>query len=340
MTTAVLTGAAGPLGRRVLAILASDADVGRVVAVDREAVEGPPPGVEAAAADLADADLKALFEGADTVIHLAAESTRRVLDAAGAVGAGRVVLLSSATVYGAWPGNPVPLTEDAPVRPNPGFDLAVRRAEDERLAAEHRDAHPGTTVAVLRPVPTVAEDACSALASLLNDAPEVRTEGEAEDPPAQYLHFDDLASAVATAARQGLDGPYNVAPDGWISREQVRALGRSGLRLPLPEPVAHRLAALRWRLGLRPVPPSFLPYLTHPWVVANDRLRAAGWTAGHTNEEAFVAGHRPGPFATMSPRRRQELLLGAAAVVLAGAVTSALLVARRLTRRRGASPPG
>jgi nucleoside-diphosphate-sugar epimerase len=339
VTTVVLTGAAGALGRRVLAILARDPEVRRVVAVDRTPIDQPAAGVDAVTVDLADADLKAVFEGAEAVVHLAADATRRVLDAAGAVGARHVVLLSSATVYGAWPTNPVPLTEDAPLRPNPGFDLAVRRAEDERLAAEHRDAHPGTTIAVLRPVPTVAEDGCSPLAALLNDAPSVLTEAGADDPPAQYLHFDDLASAVAMAVHRHLDGPYNVAPDGWISREQVRALRGSGLRLPLPEPVAHRLATLRWRLRLRPVPPAVLPYLTNPWVVANDRLRAAGWTARHTNEEAFVAGHQPGPFATMSPRRRQELLLGGAAVLLAGAVTGVVLLARRVTRRRRASPP-
>ena len=59
---------------------------------------------------------------------------RRVLDAAAAAGRAHVVVLSSATVYGAWPTNPVPLTEDAPLRPNPGCAFAVQKAEIERLA--------------------------------------------------------------------------------------------------------------------------------------------------------------------------------------------------------------
>lgn len=347
MTRVAVTGAAGPLGRRVLGALAAEPGVDGIVALDVEPVE-PVPGVRAVAADVADADLTALFDGADAVVHLAADGTRRVLDAAAAVGARRVVLLSSATVYGAWPGNPVPLTEDAAVRPNPGFAYAVRKAEDERLAAEFREQHPGTAVAVLRPVPTVAEDGCETIASLLNDAPEVRSSGDADDPPAQYLHFDDLASAVAVACREGLDGPYNVAPDGWISRDAVRELGGGARRLPIPERVAARLAVLRWRLQLRPVPPALLPYLTSPWVVANDRLRAAGWTASHSNEEAFVAGHRPGPLATLSPRRRQELMLGVAGGLVLGVVAAVAVVLRRAARKAAAvavavtvaGPPG
>ena len=68
--------------------------------------------------------------------------TRRVLEAAGAAGLGKVVLVSSAAVYGAWPNNPVPLTEDAPLRPNPGFPLGVHKAELERLLAEWALARP------------------------------------------------------------------------------------------------------------------------------------------------------------------------------------------------------
>ena len=62
-----------------------------------------------------------------------------------------LVVVSSAMVYGAWPNNPVPLTEDAPMRPNPGFDYATAKAETERLALEWRDGTPGARLAVLRP---------------------------------------------------------------------------------------------------------------------------------------------------------------------------------------------
>ena len=277
--------------------------------------------------------MKARVEGASTLVHLAGglEETRSVLDAAGAVGVRHIVLLSSATVYGAWPGNPVPLTEDATVRPNPELDFAVRAAERERLAAEWKLDHPGTSVVLMRPAVPVAEEAHGWLAEGLLAAATIRVDG-VDDPPVQYVHLDDLADAVVLAAGHSLDGPLNVAPDGWISGEQLRALA-GGPRLRLSERAVRRVMRLRSKLGGSAAHPGLTPYTTHPWVVANDRLRAAGWAAQWSNEEAFVAGHEPAPWATISPQRRQELALGALVAGLVGAAAGAVAVVRRRHRR-------
>jgi peptidoglycan/xylan/chitin deacetylase (PgdA/CDA1 family) len=153
------------------------------------------------------------------------------------------------------------------------------------------------------------------------------------DPPSQFLHLDDLAAAVDIARRQRLDGPVNVAPDGWLEAADRRALAPAP-RLRVPERVAVKVATWRWRLGLAPTPPGLLPYARHAWVVANDRLRAAGWAPAYSNEEAFVAGHAAGPLATMSPRRRQELALGIAGTSLVGAAATATVLLRRRARRQ------
>ena len=279
--------------------------------------------------DLAAVDLKPLFEGADVGRppgpgHRPRDAgrpaalgdgalARRVLDAASAVGAEHVVLLSSAIVYGAWANNPVPLTEDAPLRPNPGVTVASEKAELERMAAEWRDAHPAATVALLRPTVTVSADGNGWLARALARSGAVPVTDD--EPPAQFLDVDDLATAVDLARRARLDGPRNVAPDGWISGDTVRSLAGGAPRVRLPERVALRLAGLGWRWRLAPTPPALLPFTVHPWVIANDRLKAEGWEPASSNEEAYVGAHRAGPWATLSPRRRQELALGAAAPV-------------------------
>ncbi len=342
----VVTGAAGALGRRVGARLADDPAVGRVVELDRRTAadrgEGP---VDL----LTDGDLKARMEGADVVVHLATafgplldddpevvsgadvEMARRVLDAAAAAGVPHVVVLSSATVYGAWANNPVPLTEDSPLRPDPGLAFAVQKAEVERLALEWRDGHPGTTVAVLRPALAVAGDHPGWMGRALRAATSVR--GLDDNPPLQFLHLDDLAAAVDHARTARLDGPFNVAPDGWLTPTEFSQLAGGAARLRAPRAVVDRLASLRWRLRLAPVPPAVQAYAAHPWVVANDRLRATGWAPTARSEEAYVEATPAGPWATLSPTRRQELALGGTAAAAVGAAGAALVLVRRRSRR-------
>ncbi|MCU1353279.1 MAG: hypothetical protein JWM05_2488 [Acidimicrobiales bacterium] len=348
MATVVVTGGASQLGRRVCELVTADPGVDRVIAVDLRPLDPPIAGVTSVQLDLATADLKPRIEGADAVLHLASvfgpdldgpeiadgievQMARRLLDAASAVGVTTVVVLSSAAVYGAWANNPVPLTEDAPVRPQPELTYAVHKAEVERLAADWRDGHPGAAVALLRPAPLVG-DGWSGWIGRSLDAAAVLPTGDT-DPPAQYLHVDDLAAAVDVARRARLDGPHNVAPDGWLTAAERRALDPAP-RIRLPERAVVELARWRWRLRLAPIPPGILPYARHPWVVANDRLKAAGWVPSQSNEEAYVAGHEPGPIEAMSPRRRQEVALGAAGAALAALGVGGVALLRR--RRRPA----
>jgi nucleoside-diphosphate-sugar epimerase len=264
---------------------------------------------------------------ADTLVRIESdgvvdvERTRAVLRSAGA-GARRVVYVSSAMVYGAWPNNPVPLTEDAPMRPNPGFAYATAKAESERLALEWRESNADARLAVLRPV-TVLGGGDGRFTRLLRD---VLPAGVADPiPPVQYLHGDDLADAVLLACTAELDGVFNVAPDGWMSEEEAKALSAGPVRVRLPR----RLQPL---LG-PDVPKEVLPYLLHPWVVANDRLRAEGWRPRYSSEEAFVAGAGVPRWQSLSLGRRQAIATGGVAGAAAAVAAAAVAIVRRRSRR-------
>jgi nucleoside-diphosphate-sugar epimerase len=342
VSTVAVTGARGQLGVRVCERIAADPGLHQLRRIDVV----PPDGA-----------LSELVEGVDTLIVLGdttgpetdgtgaagldLELVGGLLDAARAAGVCRLVVVSSAMVYGAWPDNPVPLTEDAPMRPVPQLAFAVQRAELERMAEAWASGSPERTAVRLRPCVAVSEHTSDWLGRSLWQTGAMGSDDLG--PPAQYVHLDDLAAAVDLARRAPLEGPCNVAPDGWIAPEDLRALASPAARLRLPSDLAVRLARLRWRMGLTPTPPEVLPYTVHPWVVANDRLRAAGWEPSHTNEEALVVGVRAGPWATMTPRRRQELALGAVgamtAVAGAGAVAVVARSRRRGPRRTGTSWP-
>jgi len=193
-----------------------------------------------------------------------------------------VVLISSATVYGAWAGNPVPLPEVAPLRPNPGASWPTDMAERERLLAEWRDAAaasgPSRRTVVLRPAAIVDGAHVGGPGRRLAGLGRVRVRGESR--PVQAVHARDVATAVALAVeRDDIAGVYNVAPDGWVADETARALVHVRPRLALPA----RLARAFIRL-----PAGLLPYTVHPWVVANDKLRGTGWAPTFTNEETLL----------------------------------------------------
>jgi UDP-glucose 4-epimerase len=349
VTAIAITGASGLVGQRLLPVLAEDPSVTRLVGLDVRPPRRRVRELEFRLVDVARAELKPLLEGIDVLVHLASvvdpipdeammahvnvDGTRRVLDAAAAVGVRRVVRVSSAAVYGAWANNPVPLTEDAPLRPNPGFSPAVLAAEVERLLAEWHEDHPGVVVTTLRSAPVLGPGAERLPSRLLLGRPPVRVRGATG--PVQAVHVDDLVAAVALVALADHPGTFNVASDGWLDREQAGALRPRPWVPSLPAPLLERLLRWTWRVGVGEVPPGVLPYLVHPWVIANDRLRALGWAPRHDNEAALVDG-----LESLGPPTSRRPLFVLAGGALAGASVTAWLARRRWTRgaRRATRP--
>ena len=327
----VVTGAGGAVGRRVAAALGAD-----VVAVaDLAAIRGAAPPSNGA--------------GATAMVHLAwsvgpgrakeptradVDATRQILDAAAEAGVTSLVHLSTATAYGAWMDNPIPLTEEEPLRPNPGVADAVHHAEAERLVAAWADDHPDCAVAVLRPATVVGPGIDSSLSRALGGQPAFRS--GARDPARQFVHVDDLASAVAHAVHHKLDGVFNVAADGWIAGDVVRGLSAARPSVPVPGRLAPSATRLAWSLHLSNLPPALQPLIEHPWVVANDKLRAAGWIPSYTNEEAIVAGRPGGRWREMGVARRQQVVLGLGGLLVAGGTAGAIAAAAALRRRAAA----
>jgi nucleoside-diphosphate-sugar epimerase len=313
-----VSDADSPLGRRVVARLSQQPDLPM--------------------APLNECDVAVYLGGSDPDTR----SRRRESVTAGAVAmfdhierASRIVLVSSAMVYGAWANNPVPLTEDAILRPDVNFAYARQLASVEQVADAWRSARPGRRVAVLRPVVSMAADGTTGLAIALAAGMGQRV-GE-DDPPAQFLHLDDLAGAVSLAVVRSLDGVYNVAPDGFIPASYVRALSGARPRVKIPERLAELRNSLRWRFQRGPIPPGLDSYTRWPWLVANDRLKAEGWEPTITNEQAYVEGTEAKWWTMVTPKRRQEMALGAMVVGGMALVAGALRIIRSVRAARAAS---
>lgn len=258
----------------------------------------------------------------ESVIHLAfsEDSDQRnligLLELASEAEISRLVVVSSAMVYGAWPNNSVPLSEDAAVRPNPESTFAVHQADAERTALEWADLNPDRQVTILRPTAVASPNASGLIGEALLAAAPIRT--RRDEPPQQFVHLDDLATAVATVVQLEDSGVFNVAPDGWLTAREVKDLvgARPTIRLPIPLP--GRLDRYVARRVGHQAPTGLLPYTRYPWVVANDRLRSTGWVPRYGNDQVFVAADAGMPWDSMNAKQRQNVSLGLGATAVIG----------------------
>lgn len=322
-----------------------DAELGPDGDVGPDGEPGPGAGSGVAlttlAIDVRDPGLVDVLAGVDTVIHLAfqmdpirdvdemrsinVDGTMHVMGSARAAGVGRVIYLSSVVAYGAHPDNDVPLTESSPLRGQSGFTYAEHKREVEDLLWPWHAAGDGPALTVLRSAAVFGPGVQNFLTRVL----ELPVLPELPDaPPLQFVHVDDVVGAIVHGLGTPLDGAFNVAPDGWLDHARVLAL--SGRRTFALDPQRMRqLVGGAHRLGLGELESGVVELFQHPWLLANDRLRATGWSPTRSNEETLletVLDHER--FVSIGRLRTSRTVLRtvgfAAATLLAAAAVAAL----------------
>jgi nucleoside-diphosphate-sugar epimerase len=353
MPVVAVTGAAGGIGRALAVTLAASPNVKRVIAIDGR--RGDIAGVTWRVADVRDPALASRLTGVDVLVHadfdLAPDSDAKqrraynvrgaqtVLTAAAAGRVGRVVLVTSAMVYGARADNPVPLSEDAPLAADTDSSVAGDLLEVEQLARRSPRANPGTAVTVLRPAALVGDDPypVDTLVTRHFEAPRLLTvKGCA--PRWQFCHVDDLASAVEFTVGHGIDGAFAAGCAGWLEQDEVEQI--SGLKsIELPARLTFGTAQRLHRLGVTPAPAIDLRYVVYPWVVDCATLRAAGWRPRFDNAAVLrlLLDQRNGRHAVAGRRiaRTEVTVTAAGATVAAAAIGTAAIVRRARRHRRG-----
>lgn len=344
-----VTGAASGAGALLTQRLAESDEIKHVLALDER--RGDVTEAQWHVLDVRDPAIADKLRGADVVVHLAVDldlgtdpaartaynvrGTQTVLTAAAAAGVRRVVLCTSAMVYGALPDNDVPLAEDAELRATAEATGVGDLMEIERLAQRAPRAHPGLNVTVVRPAILVG-GTDTALTRYFESPRLLVVAGSR--PTWQFCHVEDLVEALEYAALEKVEGELAVGCDGWLEQEEVEEL--SGIRrMELPSAVALGAASRLHRLGLTPSPAGDLAYTMHPWAVSGSRLHEAGWRPRWTNEEVLaelleevsgrhtVAGRRLG-------RKDAATTLGAAGATVALVGTAAIVRRARRARRR------
>lgn len=296
----VLTGASGDVGTALLRGLVARDEVDRVVALARSPLRVHHPKIEQRAIDLATDDLDEVVSGADAVIHCAfvveeprdkaaarvvnVEGSQRVLWAADSAGARVCVMTSSINAYGPR-GGPEVIDETAPIGADEThyyFHHKARMEEDVRRWRRGSDGR--MAVAVLRPTYVVGPDMSnSGLETMRSHVVAYPSPGRSYY---QFLHQGDLVDAYLRVVLAGVDGEFNLGPEGAVTVADLCRLNHS-VCVPVPLGAARWLADLGFRLRV-------LPYSSH-WVTRGEpvttsrRLRdATGWEPRYSCTEAAL----------------------------------------------------
>jgi UDP-glucose 4-epimerase len=301
----LITGGAGYIGSRLVDLLARREDTEKIVICDLAPPAVYRPKTEFERVDVRDRDaVRAVLErsAADALIHLAfilnpshdeqfmydvdVNGAHNVLEAAAAAGTSQVLVASSSTAYGAFPDNPVPLTEEDPVRGVPGFPYARHKTESDRLCQLWAAAHPDRVMTIVRPCIVFGPSVHNYIVRLWTKVPFTADAGQL-DSPIQFVHEDDVVEAMSALLLGRHAGAFNVAGDGLMTlRECSEIIGSPIKKMPLR---AYRgLARTLWAARVSEAPPGQIEFALHPWIVSNEKLkRTTGWSPRYTSRETF-----------------------------------------------------
>ena len=170
------------------------------------------------------------------------------------------------------PDNPVPMDEEFPLRARKEFRYAADKTHIEEMLSEFEREHPGIQTCWVRPSIIGGPNLDNYLSRFLFGMPFlVLLDGY--DGLVQFVHEDDVVSAIERILRSTARGPFNVAPPDWLTCTEIaKRTNRKAWKWPFW--LARFLHGFAWtvRIPIHESPASFLYFCRYPWIVAPKRL--------------------------------------------------------------------
>ncbi len=288
--TVLVTGISGNLGRALAKQLHTET---QVVGVDRRPFVGKPKDIAHFEVDLRKNKVEEVFRRhrVDALIHLGimhdprmpfteAHSfnvlgTHKILDLCVRHGVKKVVILSSANVYGPRPDNSNFLPEETPLMAADRYSDVRDLIELDMYAQSFMWKHPDVETVILRPVNIVGPTVRNAPSNYLRLEKPLTVLGF--DPMLQLIHEEDVSRALVLALKPGLRGVFNVTGAGEVPLSAVlRELGRRPI--PVPHLLVRGLVRRAFEARLSGFPPEEVDHIQYLCIVDGSRfVREAGW---------------------------------------------------------------
>jgi len=305
--TVLVTGVSRYLGGRMAALLAADSRIDRVIGVDVVAPASPIPGIDFVRADIRNPVIaKVLGEAAvDTVVHMGViatpkqaggRSTMKEINVIGTMqllaacqrtpSVHKVVVKSTAAVYGSGPKDPAMFSEEMEPRHAPTSGWAKDSAEVEAYVRGFARRRPDVAVTTLRFANFIGPRVETALTAYFSQPVVMTVLGF--DPRLQFVHEDDGLAALQHAVHERRTGTFNIAGDGVLTLQQaIRRTGHSSV------PVVRMMFPIVGRglsRGLVDYSPEAVRYLTYGRGLDTTAMRTRlCFEPQWTSESAFMS---------------------------------------------------
>ncbi len=280
----LITGICGRLGRRLARRLHRERGV---IGIDRREFPGRPKDVVHHQIDIRRKKTQDVFrqERIAALVHLGVmhdprasqaehhtwnvAGFQRLLEYVAQYEIPKVIVLSSASVYGPRPDNPQFLTEDAPLLGGASFSEIRDLIEVDMLAQSFFLKRPETETVILRPTHIVGSVRnapsnylrLSVIPTLLGF-----------DPMVQVIHQDDIVNAIVQALKPGTRGIFNLAgPPGLPLSRLVGLTGRP--RIAVPHSIAKSAVSRLWKYRATSFPAPELDHIRYVCMVDDRRAR-------------------------------------------------------------------
>src|SRR2546421_2820430 len=197
----------------------------------------------------------------------------------------KFVFKSSAHYYGAEQDDPAFFTESMG-RPHPPRTRLERDiVEAEATVADFAEKNPEVGVAILRFANVLGPTVRTAHARLfaLPAVPMIL----GFDPRYQFVHEDDVVTALEHVVRDDIRGIYNIGADGVLALSEVIGLLGKSYAPILPPWGTGLAAAVLTRLGVR-VPPEMIQQMRFGRGIDNRKLKATGFRYRYTTRETVM----------------------------------------------------
>jgi UDP-glucose 4-epimerase len=298
----LITGIAGGQGKLLAHRLLGS---GEVVGVDARPWENCPQGIRLYHADLRKRRFDEVVreEKPTAIVHMGlirhfrtsdskrhdfnVRGTKHLLDLCVKYSVGKLVVVSSSYVYGAFAENPYRLDEEAPLSASRSYPEIRDLVEVDSLASAFLWKHPQIRTCVLRPVSVLGAGVSSMAGQILGRSRVPTVLGF--NPMMQFIHEEDLTDAVAIALEHGVRGVFNIEGAGEVPlHTAIRETG--GRAMPIFEPLMRLGFGASFRSGVSPYPPGMLDYLKYPVTLSGRRfIEATGFRPRFELPEIFAS---------------------------------------------------